>query len=71
MVTLAALKTTHTFAVMAISPAAYDEIAAILRGAGYGHAFLDGGLIDMHGIAVEKMTPEQVAEAAGDAAAGG
>lgn len=38
---------THTFATLEISAAAYDEIAAKLRAAGY---VLVNGVIDMHGI---------------------
>jgi hypothetical protein len=44
----------YTFAELEISAAAYDEIAARLRAADYGHVFLDGGLMDMHGIALSR-----------------
>lgn len=40
---------THTYALLDLSQAAYDEIASRLKIAGYDHAFVD---IDMHGIAV-------------------
>jgi hypothetical protein len=47
---------THTFVVLKISQAAWDEIAEALRKASYDHVFrLDGdgqALIDMHGIAL-------------------
>lgn len=43
---------THTYALMQISQAAYAEICAKMRNAGYDHAFNDDGEIDMHGIAV-------------------
>ena len=43
---------TYTYAVLEVSKAAYDEIAAKLRDAGYDHAFTDEGEIDMHGIAL-------------------
>ena len=45
---------THTFAELELSPAAYDEIAAKLREAGW---FVDGGAIDMHGIGVTRSAP--------------
>ena len=42
---------THTYAVLHVSPAAYEEIKGKLLRAGYGHAFDDrDGTIDMHGI---------------------
>lgn len=43
-------RTTYTFAELEVSPATYDEIRQLLEEAGYRHAFLDGGAIDMHGI---------------------
>lgn len=46
----------HTYAVLELSAAAYDEIANKLKEAGYDHAFdiqSDGRVvIDMHGIGV-------------------
>lgn len=52
------LRSTHTFAELELSPAAYDEIAAKLREAGYDHAFCDRSegppAIDMHGIGVTR-----------------
>lgn len=43
----------HTYALMELSPAAYAEIAAKLKEAGYGHAFdQDTGAWDMHGIGI-------------------
>jgi microcystin degradation protein MlrC len=51
---------TYTFATMAVSGAAFDEIKAKLIEAGYGHAIRDDGVtLDMHGIAL-------VVEEAGD-----
>jgi len=47
------LKQTHTFAVLEVSKAAYDEIATKLRAAGYDHAFVADDQIDMHGIGLE------------------
>lgn len=46
------LRQTHTYAVLEISRAAYDEIHQKLDAAGYQHTF-DGDVIDMHGIAVQ------------------
>jgi hypothetical protein len=45
---------TYTFAELEISAAAYDEIAARLRAADYGHVFVKDGLMDMHGIALSR-----------------
>jgi hypothetical protein len=47
-----AIRQTHTYAELELSKVAYDEIAAKLRDAGYDHAFMDDGAIDMHGIGV-------------------
>jgi hypothetical protein len=44
---------THSYAVLTVSAEAHDAIALLLREAGYDHAF-DRGLIDMHGIALER-----------------
>lgn len=49
------IKQTHTYVMLELSKAAYDEIAKKLRDAGYDHAFIhddDGCTIDMHGIGV-------------------
>ncbi len=49
------MSTTHTYAVLDISPSAFREISSKLDAAGYQHAFHeeDGRtVIDMHGIAV-------------------
>jgi hypothetical protein len=43
----------HTIATLAISPAAFDEIASKLRAAGYAHVFGANGVIDMSGIGLE------------------
>jgi hypothetical protein len=47
----------HTYAVLQVSAAAYNEVRRLLEDAGYGHAFHqddDRVLIDMHGIALSK-----------------
>lgn len=51
---------THTYAILKVSQAAYDEIKAKLVEVGYDHAFLTDALglvgnelIDIHGIAIE------------------
>lgn len=41
---------TRTFATLEISSEAYHEIHAKLAASGYGHAFLEDGVIDMQGI---------------------
>lgn len=45
-------RATHTFATLELSAAAYQEIAEKFRAAGYNHAFMEDGAIDMHGVAV-------------------
>lgn len=45
---------THTYALLEVSAASYDEIKTKLQAAGYGHAFLSNGTIDMHGIGVTR-----------------
>ena len=44
------IRTTYTFATLEISKAAYDEIHAKLKEAGYEHTFHEDGVIHMHGI---------------------
>ena len=44
----------HTYAVLEVSAAAYEEIAEKLREACYDEAINDEGEIDMHGIALVK-----------------
>lgn len=53
------LRTTYTFAELKISAAAYDEIAAKLRAADYGHVFGPDGEMDMHGIALTRGRPKR------------
>lgn len=52
------MKATRTYALLEVSPAAYEEISKALRAAGYDHAFHDdedrGTVVDMHGIALTK-----------------
>jgi hypothetical protein len=47
------MRTTHTFAELAVSEEAYDEIYTLLAEAGYHHAFIDGA-IDMNGIVLTR-----------------
>ena len=57
--------TTHTFAVLQLSPEAFAEIKDKLEKAGYQDQFLNEGkglMIDMHGIAM-KEKPKKVVEA--------
>lgn len=49
------IRQTHTYVELELSAAAYDEIARTLRAAGYDHAFMDDGTIDMHGIGVTAL----------------
>lgn len=52
------MRTTHTYAQLEISRAAYDEIATKLREAGYDHCFIgEDGMIAMQGIAVIPAAP--------------
>ncbi len=48
---------THTYALLELSQAAYDEIRAKLEEAGYQHTFHEENRIDMHGIAVIPPCP--------------
>jgi hypothetical protein len=48
------MRSTHTYAKLPLSPTAYEEIATKLKDAGYDHAFIGNGDIDMHGIGVSK-----------------
>lgn len=53
--------TTHSYAILEVSPAAYDEIRRKLEAAGYADQFhSDDGqeVIDMHGIAIREAQPE-------------
>lgn len=45
---------THTFATLEVSDNLYEEVAAKLKEAGYDHAFMEDGAIDMHGIGLTK-----------------
>jgi hypothetical protein len=49
---------THTYAILEVSPKAYDEIKKKLIAAGYTHAITGAGrekeVVDMHGIALQK-----------------
>lgn len=49
------IRQTHTFVVLELSPAAYNEIETKLKEASYDHCFVkqdERTVIDMHGIAV-------------------
>lgn len=66
------VRSTHTFAKLPVSAAAFDEIAGKLREADYGHCFVDD-VIDMHGIALQKdeSVPSPASEAMSAAKAEG
>lgn len=49
----------HTLATMQVSAVCYEEIKRTLQAAGYDHAFLEGGMIDMTGLAVVPPDPEK------------
>lgn len=60
--------TTHTYAIMDISTAAYNEIAGKLRDAGYDHAFQQSEgreCIDMHGVGLRAEIPADRTEIGG------
>ena len=63
------MKSTHTYAVLEISPAAFLEIADKLREAGYHHCFVETGecVIDMHGIALAADSPKSTPQTLLDA----
>jgi hypothetical protein len=52
------LKQTHTYSILEVSQATYDEIKAKLEEVDYQHTFHEddehGLVIDMHGIAIAK-----------------
>lgn len=49
------MKSTHTIATLEVSQAAHDEICIALEAAGYQHAFLEDGLLDMTGIGLHSV----------------
>lgn len=53
---------THTYVILEVSSATYDEIKAKLEAADYHHAFHEdreyGIVVDMHGIALAKTKGE-------------
>lgn len=46
------IRTTHTYAILKIDPEAFADIKWQLKQAGYEHAFMPNGEIDMAGIAI-------------------
>jgi hypothetical protein len=56
-------KVTSTYARMEISSEAFDEIASLLRKAGYAYAITDVGL-DVRGICLTRADPFAVVRAA-------
>ena len=48
------LRQTHTYVLLEVSDACYEEIAKKLRDASYDRAINEIGEIDMHGIALVK-----------------
>lgn len=56
---------THTYVLMEVSQATYDEVARLMRGACYDHVFGRDNEIDMNGIAVVPRKEEQMDHPAG------
>lgn len=57
------IRQTHTFAVLHVSPATYNEVYQLLKAAGYDHVFIEQEnrtVIDMHGIALAAKPVEDV-----------
>lgn len=48
------VRQTHTYVELELSQSAYDEVRRKLAEAGYDHAFMDDGAIDMHGLGVTR-----------------
>jgi hypothetical protein len=48
----------YTIATLTVSKAAYDEIAILLRAAGYDHVFMTDDTIDMTGIGLQRVDKE-------------
>lgn len=51
------MRSTHTYAILEVSPKTYAEVRKLLEDAGYGHAFHRGNnddeVIDMNGLALQ------------------
>ncbi len=47
---------TYTVVVLEVSKSTYKEIRKLLKRAGYGHTFLEDGLMDMSHIAISRKT---------------
>lgn len=61
------MRSTYTYALLEVSPAAYDEIKRLLEAAGYQDQFHeDRGevVIDMHGLALQRGKESEVTEEA-------
>lgn len=57
---------THTIATLQVSAGAHAEITGLLRAAGYHHAFMEDGLVDMSGIGIAASPPVAAFERALD-----
>lgn len=62
------IRTTHTYALMDVSAETYAEIRRKLEEAGYQHAIMEDGVLDMHGIGIgtEADTIAELLKQAGD-----
>lgn len=60
------MRTTHTYAILHVSPTCYEEIRERLAEAGYQHAFHhtpgEPEVIDMAGIALQVLPHDMVRE---------
>lgn len=55
----------HTYVILEVSLAAYEEIAEKLRVVGHGRAFGEDGVINMRGIGLRlKLDAEEIEDAA-------
>lgn len=52
------MTSTHTFVELEVSQRTHDEVKGLLEEAGYDHAFMPGGIIDMHGLGLIVPAPQ-------------
>lgn len=50
---------TYTYTTLTVSAEAFDEIAGLLRNAGYDRTFLGNGCLDMNSLALERGEPSK------------
>jgi hypothetical protein len=54
-------KTRQDYCEISLSRLAYDELAAKMRAAGYAHAIMPDGAIDLHGLGVAPPLEQRAA----------